>query len=153
MNKYTPWNNRGCKYPSTMEKSDSKIKTWEDLDEGEGKKRAERIGRRNYRSTRRYTISDSRKRASWSRRGGSVVEVGEVRTPRADRFTIASSLFEKGIVSLVKRGTGDKLASSRYPTSFEFVRRALFYVFPRGRMCVCLSGRIERNFAVQIRST
>lgn len=47
MNKYTPWNNRGCKYPSTMEKSDSKIKTWEDLDEGEGKKRAERIGRRN----------------------------------------------------------------------------------------------------------
>lgn len=41
-----------------MEKSDSKIKTWEDLDEGEGKKRAERMGRRNYRSTRRYTISD-----------------------------------------------------------------------------------------------
>lgn len=37
MNKYTPWNNRGCKYPSTMEKSDSKIKTWEDLDEEEGK--------------------------------------------------------------------------------------------------------------------
>lgn len=70
-----------------------------------------------------------------------------------DRFTIASSLFEKGIVSLVKRGTGDKLASSRYPTSFEFVRRALFYVFPRGRKCVYLSGRIERNFAVQIRST
>lgn len=43
MNKYTPWNNRGCKY-LLMEKSDSKIKTCEDLDEGEGKKRAGKNG-------------------------------------------------------------------------------------------------------------
>lgn len=150
MNKYTPWNNRGCKYP-LMEKSDSKIKTWEDLDEGEGKKRAERMGRRNYRSTRRYTISSTL--VNGPREGGEGEALWKWGRSRVDRFTIASSLFEKGIVSLVKRGTGDKLASSRYPTSFEFVRRALFYVFPRGRKCVCLSGRIERNFAVQIRST
>lgn len=118
-------------------------------------------GWRNCRSTRRYTsLVEGR---NGGRRRGSGRPLTDLRSRswqfvRERRGIVCSASVESEIGR-------NKLASSWYPTSFEFVHRALLYVRgfsstkegrKEGSKCVSSSRGnrpIERNFTVQIRST